>query len=208
MLIALFAVGGFPLFRVVRAGKPTAAQPTSRVILVQDDRGKVIRAYSLTDKDQVAAIESFFPGYHDRPTSDRAGAWRSGYQVYFDFPDCHSDRLLVSSPSLDMAVWSIGNGDHAVKGDIHKFVAGLDTHNTGASASMIWAVPQNGLTGRLLVTHEDLKPGRRHVVSVELRNDSTERLTVIDQPRLKVELTTAGKPVPPSFAHGDERSDP
>ena len=95
-------------------------------------------------------------------------------------------------------MWSLGEGDLAVNGDFHKFVADLGPPTTDGSAAPApaWADPQNGLTGRLLVVPEELKPGRRHAISLELKNDSTRPLAVIDQPRLDVELVAGGKPVP------------
>ena len=95
-------------------------------------------------------------------------------------------------------MWSLGEGDFPVKGDFHKFVADLGPPTLGGPvvAAPAWADPQNGLSGRLLVVPEDLKPGRRHAVSLELKNDSVQPFAVIDQPRLDVELLAGGKPVP------------
>lgn len=197
--LLLVALGGLLILRSFAADKPiVVAKPTAAVILVHDERGKIVGVHRLTDAKQVAALESFFPAYQDRPTSRTAGGWRFGYQVYFDSGDGRSARLSVSLPSKESAVWSLGEGDLAVKGDFHKFVADLGPPATGGSTAPApaWADPQNGLTGRLLVVPEELKAGRRHAVSLELKNDSTRPLAVIDQPRLNVELTAGGKPVP------------
>lgn len=51
-----------------------------------------------------------------------------------------------------------------------------------------WSEPTNGLSGRLLVEFEDLKPGLRHAVNLELRNDSFYPIAVINQPRVHAEL--------------------
>ncbi len=195
----LLVAGGILILRGFAADKSAAiAKPTAAVILIHDERGKLVGIHRLTDAKQVTALESFFPAYQDRPTSRTAGGWRFGYQVYFDSSDGRSARLSVSSPSKESAVWSLGEGDFAVKGDFHKFVADLGSSAAGgpAASAPAWADPQNGLSGRLIVVPEELKPGRRHAVSLELKNDSTQPLAVIDQPRLDVELTAGGKPVP------------
>ena len=197
--LLLVALGGLLILRGFAADKPTVvAKPTAAVILVHDERGKLVGIHRLADAKQVTAIESFFPAYQDRPTSRTAGGWRFGYQVYFDSGDGRSARLSVSSPSKESAVWSLGEGDFPVKGDFHKFVSDLGPPTTGgpAAPAPAWADPQNGLTGRLLVVPEELKPGRRHAVSLELKNESAQPLAVIDQPRLEVELSAGGKPIP------------
>src|SRR5262249_15457597 len=63
-----------------------------------------------------------------------------------------------------------------------------------------WSKPVDGLSGRLLVRFEDLKPGLRHAVILELRNASetagTMPVAVLNQPRLVTEvLDAAGKPL-------------
>jgi len=59
-----------------------------------------------------------------------------------------------------------------------------------------WSEPTNGLSGRLLVEFEDLKPGLRHAISLELRNDYFNPIAVINQPRIHAELyDSSGKPV-------------
>src|SRR5262245_52102252 len=63
-----------------------------------------------------------------------------------------------------------------------------------------WSKPVNGLSGRLLVAFEDLKPGLRHAVTLELRNVSetagTPPVAVLNQPKLVTEVLDAdGKPL-------------
>lgn len=59
-----------------------------------------------------------------------------------------------------------------------------------------WSEPAEGLSGRLRVEFEDLKPGLRHAVYLELRNHSLNPVAVINQPRIHAELfDSAGKPV-------------
>ena len=194
----LLAAGGLLLLRGFAADKPAAGKPTEAVILAYDEMGKLVATHRLTDAKQVEALGAFFPGYQERPSSRIAGGWIAGYRVTFDSPEGRSIRLTVSLPSQRSAVWSAGDGDLAVKGDFHKFVAdlGAPAKDTPAAPKQAWAEPKDGLTGRLHVVPEDLKLGGRcHEVSVELKNESTQPLAVINQPRLEVGLTVGGKPV-------------
>jgi hypothetical protein len=60
-----------------------------------------------------------------------------------------------------------------------------------------WSKPVNGLSARLVVAFEDCKPGLRHAVTLELKNVSTDPISVIDQPHLKTDLEAArGSPDP------------
>src|SRR5262245_53669337 len=55
-----------------------------------------------------------------------------------------------------------------------------------------WSASIQGLSGRLHVEFEDLEPGLRHAASLELRNQSTSPVAVIDQPRLRAKLFDSG----------------
>lgn len=60
----------------------------------------------------------------------------------------------------------------------------------------VWSEPVNGLAGRLLVEFEDLKPGLRHGVYLELKNHSFDPIAVPNQPLIHSELfDTSGKPI-------------
>lgn len=60
----------------------------------------------------------------------------------------------------------------------------------------IWSTPINGLSGQLRVEFEDLQPGLRYAVYLELRNHSLNSVTVINQPLIHAELfDSTGKPV-------------
>ncbi len=60
----------------------------------------------------------------------------------------------------------------------------------------IWSEPINGLSGRLRIEFEDLKPGLRHAVYLELRNHSLNPVAVTNQPQIHAELfDSIGKPV-------------
>ncbi len=64
------------------------------------------------------------------------------------------------------------------------------------SVSSVWLEPINELSGRLHIEFEDLKPGLRHAVYLELKNYSLIPTAVINQPQIHVELLNlAGEPV-------------
>ena len=53
------------------------------------------------------------------------------------------------------------------------------------------------LVGRLLVTFEDLSPGLRHAVYLEIRNDGFDPVAVFNQPEITSEVyDPSGTPVP------------
>lgn len=51
-----------------------------------------------------------------------------------------------------------------------------------------WSTALNGLTARLRVEFEDLNPGLRHAIFLELMNHSFESVAVTNQPQLQTEL--------------------
>ena len=51
-----------------------------------------------------------------------------------------------------------------------------------------WCEPIDGLSGRLRVEFEDLKPGLRHAVYLELRNHSPNPVAASNQPQIHAEL--------------------
>ena len=51
-----------------------------------------------------------------------------------------------------------------------------------------WPKPSNGLSGRLRVEFEDLKPGLRHAVYLELSNHALSPVAVTNQPGIRAEL--------------------
>lgn len=70
---------------------------------------------------------------------------------------------------------------------------------TGTQAHPVnsWSEPVNGLSGRVRVEFEDLKPGLRHAIYLELRNHSFNPIAVTNQPQIRAELANSGgKPVP------------
>jgi hypothetical protein len=64
------------------------------------------------------------------------------------------------------------------------------------STANVWSKPVNGFSGRLRVEFEDLKPGLRHAVYLEIRNHSLNPVAVTNQPQIHAELfDSSGKPV-------------
>ena len=62
-----------------------------------------------------------------------------------------------------------------------------------------WSAPTAGLAGRLRVEFEDLRPGLRHAVYLELRNHGFIPVAVVNQPQTQAALLNAmGQPVSPS----------
>src|SRR5262245_16269626 len=51
-----------------------------------------------------------------------------------------------------------------------------------------WSASVNGLRGRLLVLFEDLKPGLRHSIVLELRNETFAPLVISNLPELHAQL--------------------
>jgi len=52
----------------------------------------------------------------------------------------------------------------------------------------VWSEPVNGLSGRVLVEFEDLQPGLRHAVFLELKNHSFTPVAALNQPEIRAEL--------------------
>jgi hypothetical protein len=62
-----------------------------------------------------------------------------------------------------------------------------------------WSQRINGLSGRLCIEFEDLKPGLRHAVYLELRNHSFTPVALTNQPRIHADLfSSSGERVNPS----------
>jgi hypothetical protein len=57
-----------------------------------------------------------------------------------------------------------------------------------APVSAAWSQPINGLSARLRVEFEDLSPGLRHAVYLELGNHSSDPIAVTNQPQIRAEL--------------------
>ena len=59
-----------------------------------------------------------------------------------------------------------------------------------------WSETVSGLSGRLWVEPENLRPGLRYAVHLELKNRSMDPIAVIDQPDIRADLRDlSGQPV-------------
>jgi len=64
-------------------------------------------------------------------------------------------------------------------------------------SSKQWSTKTDRLVGRLLVAFEDLRPGLRHAVHLEIRNEGFDPVAVINQPKISCEVyDVSGTPVP------------
>ena len=104
-------------------GGPLRATIVAEGVLGRGGVGEV-RAVRVADPAKLSALEAFFPGYRRRPTSDTAGGWMAGHQVYFDFAGGETVCVTVSK-NEDAGSWSAGRGDFETNGDFNAFVAGL-----------------------------------------------------------------------------------
>lgn len=71
----------------------------------------------------------------------------------------------------------------------------------------MWSEVVKGVRGRLVVTFEDLKPGLRYAVYVEVMNESFKTVAITNQPEIHAELyDSSGNPVTTSgfFSNGPE----
>ena len=67
----------------------------------------------------------------------------------------------------------------------------------------IWSDPVNKLSGRIQVQFEDLNPGLRYAVFLELKNHSFDVLAITNQPQIQAEIfDTSGKPIDNSWVIG------
>jgi len=115
----------------VAADKPKKAdQPISALIVVEGiiSRQGVgeMKAFRIIDREKLSSLESFFPNYRKRPSSNETAPWEARYRVYFNFPDGKSIRLTVSH-SGNPRFWSVGRGDFELRGDFNKFVASFQS---------------------------------------------------------------------------------
>ncbi len=151
-LVLAVAVIGLGIAWTVAAAKPAPPQGALIVVFYPDKPG-VAKVHLLSDAKQIAALAAHFPGYEMRPSSNIAGAWMSGYNVYFDFAEGVSVRLSVSHPNLQPAHWSAGRGDLDVEGDFHKFVAGLSAIADEPSSAFVgkWTLDGKAPSGEKVV---------------------------------------------------------
>jgi hypothetical protein len=69
-------------------------------------------------------------------------------------------------------------------------------NSTDKPKGLAWADPIKRLSGRLRIEFEDLKPGLRHAVYLELKNYSFDPIAVINNPQIRTELfDSAGRSI-------------
>ena len=111
------------------ADKPRKSDPPVSVLIVIEgviSRQGVgeMKALRIIDRKKLSSLESFFPNYRKRPSSNVTLPWMAKYRVYFNFRDGKSIRLTVSHND-NARYWTAGRGDFETKGDFNKFVASL-----------------------------------------------------------------------------------
>jgi hypothetical protein len=96
-------------------------------------------------------------------------------------------RLLLYSQRLltTLAIFVI-TVTHANVNSVTMTKEQISTH-----VANTWSSPIKGLSGRLIVRFEDLSPGLRHAIFLELRNHSLNPIAVINQPQIHAELIDA-----------------
>ena len=99
------------------------------VTMPQDENGKYLdgdppQVITLTDRKDIADLASFFPEVGQGRRAHRAAGWEAGLLIEFERPKGKSVRVSVSGND-DLTVWSEGQGDWPVKGDLKAYVATL-----------------------------------------------------------------------------------
>ena len=82
-------------------------------------------ALVVKDRATLQLLEAMFPDYAMNPQSDTSASWERKYTIYFDFPRGKSVRLSASSHGTDGALWSLGDGDFEVQGNLDLFTERL-----------------------------------------------------------------------------------
>jgi hypothetical protein len=127
--LAAFVVAGVSVW-IVAAERSTKDESPHRVVIViggthsREGVGE-LEAISVVDRAKIAKLESFFPNYAKRPTSDIAGGWKAGSHVYFDLGQGRTVRVTVSAND-DGKTWSVGQGDFKTHGDFDGYLKELE----------------------------------------------------------------------------------
>jgi hypothetical protein len=124
----LFAAAAVLLSTRGEKQSPNSAAPVSALIVaegtVSAEDVEHPNAVRISDPKTLARLESFFPDYRDRPSSEVARGWEVGHNVYFDFPQGVTIRIAVSE-NQNAAFWTAGRGDFRTHGDFKAFVDAL-----------------------------------------------------------------------------------
>ena len=88
------------------------------------DEGGLVRMErrTVTDREAIATLASFFPGIGQGKESPAAGAWRAGYWVKFERADGRSVTVTVDG---DAREWSEGHGDWRAGPGLKEYLDGL-----------------------------------------------------------------------------------
>lgn len=82
------------------------------VLVVFESSGKLV-AMRVVKEHQIAVLQACFPDFHVRPKSDAVVKWAPKYEIYFNFQDGRTIRVLVSGNSR---YWTTGAGELEMRG--------------------------------------------------------------------------------------------
>ena len=126
--LAVTVVAGVSVWIVAAERAAKDESPHRVVIVVEGVHSRegvgTLEAISVVDREKVAKLESFFPDYAKHPSSNIAGGWKAGSQVYFDLGHGRTVRVTVSKND-DGKTWSVGQGDFKTHGDFDDYVREL-----------------------------------------------------------------------------------
>lgn len=128
--LAAFLAAGVSVW-IVAAERAIKDESPHRVVIVVEgvhSREGVgqLEAISVVDREKIAKLESFFPNYAKRPSSEIAGGWKAGPNVYFDFGRRRTVRVAVSANDGGKT-WNVRQGDFKTHGDFDGYVKELPT---------------------------------------------------------------------------------
>lgn len=96
-----------------QAGEKAADETKLESILVVFESSGKLVAMRVVKEHQIAVLQACFPDFHARPKSDTAVKWAPRYEIYFNFQDGRTTRVLVSSNSR---YWTVGRGELEMRG--------------------------------------------------------------------------------------------
>ena len=100
-----------------------ATSPIHRVMIVAlDDNEETAAYYETSDEDELATLESFFPGYRAFPQSD-SNEWgeRTKYRIYMCLYAGRTIKIIS-----DGARWGVTFGSMPVESDLEEFIRRLE----------------------------------------------------------------------------------
>jgi hypothetical protein len=106
--------------RVFKNGQP---------VMDASGRGKTERV-TVSDRDEVARLASFFPGVGRGSKSGIAGGWKAGYSIVFDRADGGGTVNVTVNP--EATTWSEVHGDWDAKPGLKEYLDKLFEDGTKA----------------------------------------------------------------------------